>query len=194
MNKKTLFQLVLIFFLILIVFLFYKIFFVTKPQIQETKIESEITDLNKELGSNIIENLKYSSEDIFGNIYTIQAKSAEIASKDEQVIKLIEVEATIDSENQETIYIYSNYADYNRINNNTVFSEKVKIEYDRHLINSDVIVLDFKKNLIEILENVHYMSLNTEIFADKIEIDIISKKLKLSMNNKSKEILVKGKY
>ncbi|MBD1164709.1 hypothetical protein IDG86_02895 [Pelagibacterales bacterium SAG-MED13] len=194
MNKKTLFQLVLIFFLILIVFLFYKIFFVTKPQIQETKIESEITDLNKELGSNIIENLKYSSEDIFGNIYTIQAKSAEIASKDEQVIKLIEVESTIDSENQETIYIYSNYADYNRINNNTVFSEKVKIEYDRHLINSDVIVLDFKKNLIEILENVHYMSLNTEIFADKIEIDIISKKLKLSMNNKSKEILVKGKY
>ena len=194
MNKKTLFQLVLIFFLILIVFLFFKIFFVTKPQIQETKIESEITDLNKELGSNIIENLKYSSEDIFGNIYTIQAKSAEIASKDEQVIKLIEVESTIDSENQETIYIYSNYADYNRINNNTVFSEKVKIEYDRHLINSDVIVLDFKKNLIEILENVHYMSLNTEIFADKIEIDIISKKLKLSMNNKSKEILVKGKY
>ena len=42
--------------------------------------------------------------------------------------------------------------------------------------------LNFTKNLIEIIENVHYMSDNTNIYADKVELDLL-RKMKISMNN-----------
>ena len=192
MSKKKLFQFILIIFLFLLLFVFYKIFFIQKSQIG--KIEIKNNDINNEISSNIIENLKYVSEDVFGNLYVIQAKSAEILTKEEEVIQLVDVEASIDSENQETIFIVSSFADYNKINNNTIFRESVKIEYGNHLINSSMIKLDFQKNLIEILDNVHYRGLDTEIIADKVEIDLIKKKIKLSMNKESEEIFIKGKY
>ena len=192
MSKKKLFQFILIIFLFLLLFVFYKIFFIQKSQIG--KIEIKNNDINNEISSNIIENLKYVSEDVFGNLYVIQAKSAEILTKEEEVIQLVDVEASINSENQETIFIVSSFADYNKINNNTIFRESVKIEYGNHLINSSMIKLNFQKNLIEILDNVHYRGLDTEIIADKVEIDLIKKKIKLSMNKESEEIFIKGKY
>ena len=39
-----------------------------------------------------------------------------------------------------------------------------------------MVKLNFSKNLIEIIENVYYMNNNTEIYADKVELDLIKKK------------------
>lgn len=194
MNKKNLSQLILIVLLFIIVYVFYFNFFKTTTKKSEVEITTENKDINTEINTNVIENLKYVSEDIFGNRYTIEAKSAEIIRDEEEVIKLIDVEATIDSENQDIIYINSDFADYNRINNNTIFQDNIKIMYNNHLINSDIIKLNFQKNMIEILENVHYSSLDTEMYADKVEIDLIDKNLKLSMSNEIDEILIKSNY
>ena len=194
MNKKNLFQLILVVLLFIIVYIFYLNFFKTTTQKNKQEVTTQNKDFNSEINTNVIENLKYVSEDIFGNRYTIEAKSAEIINDEEEVIKLIDVEATIDSENQDIIYINSDYADYNRINNNTVFQDNIKINYGNHLINSDIINLNFQKNMIEILENVHYSSLDTEMYADRVEIDLINKKLKLSMSNGVDEILIKSNY
>ena len=194
MNKKNLSQLILIVLLFIIVYVFYFNFFKTTTKKSEVEITTENKDINSEINTNVIENLKYVSEDIFGNRYTIEAKSAEIIRDEEEVIKLIDVEATIDSDNQDIIYINSDFADYNRINNNTIFQDNIKIMYNNHLINSDIIKLNFQKNMIEILENVHYSSLDTEMYADKVEIDLIDKNLKLSMSNEIDEILIKSNY
>tara|TARA_B100000035_G_scaffold41027_1_gene30855 strand:- start:192 stop:779 length:588 start_codon:yes stop_codon:yes gene_type:complete len=194
MNKKNLSQLILVVLLFIIVYIFYLNFFKTTTQKNKQEVTTQNKDFNSEINTNVIENLKYVSEDIFGNRYTIEAKSAEIINDEEEVIKLIDVEATIDSENQDIIYINSDYADYNRINNNTVFQDNIKINYGNHLINSDIINLNFQKNMIEILENVHYSSLDTEMYADRVEIDLINKKLKLSMSNGVDEILIKSNY
>ena len=194
MNKKNLSQLILVVLLFIIVYIFYLNFFKTTTQKNKQEVTTQNKDFNSEINTNVIENLKYVSEDIFGNRYTIEAKSAEIINDEEEVIKLIDVEATIDSENQDIIYINSDFADYNRINNNTVFQDNIKINYGNHLINSDIINLNFQKNMIEILENVHYSSLDTEMYADRVEIDLINKKLKLSMSNGVDEILIKSNY
>jgi lipopolysaccharide export system protein LptA len=194
MNKKNLSQLILVVLLFIIVYVFYLNFFKTTTKKSKVEITTENKDINTEINTNVIENLKYVSEDIFGNRYTIEAKSAEIIRDEEELIKLIDVEATIDSENQDIIYINSDFADYNRINNNTIFQDNIKIMYNNHLINSDIIKLNFQKNMIEILENVHYSSLDTEMYADKVEIDLIDKNLKLSMSNEIDEILIKSNY
>tara|TARA_B100001559_G_C16335048_1_gene545336 strand:+ start:255 stop:836 length:582 start_codon:yes stop_codon:yes gene_type:complete len=193
MNKKNLIQLMLVVSLIVIVYIFYIYFFVSKPiPKEEVKIENLEIETNDQ--TNVIENLKYISKDLFGNRYIIEAKSAEIIKTKEKTIKLITVNAVIESDKQGKIYISSDFADYNRENNNTIFKENVKIKYANQFITSDIINLNFEKNMVEILGNVHYTNLDTKIYADKVEIDLISKNLKISMNDEIEEVLIEGKY
>tara|TARA_B100000035_G_C21021730_1_gene564345 strand:- start:1431 stop:2033 length:603 start_codon:yes stop_codon:yes gene_type:complete len=200
MNKKIFFQLSLIFLLFLTIFLFYKYFFETdqnstKELANKENVEIvESDDNTQETEANIIENLKYFSEDLFGNKYTIEASSAAIKNKDTENLNLKDVNATIILKNKSIIYIQSKMADYNKINNNTVFRDNVKIVYGKQIIESDIINLNFEKNVIKISQNVYYMNMDTKMYADKIEIDLISNKLKISMNNKKDKILVKSKY
>ena len=102
--------------------------------------------------------------------------------------------AEILRENQDIIYIYSKTANYNKINNNTVFKKKVNVKYGNQTINSEILNLIFKDNLIEILENVYYVDENTKIKADKVEIDLLDKKLKISMINKQDKVNIISKY
>ena len=75
-------------------------------------------------------------------------------------VQLVEVLAKINQQNDETIYINSNFADYNRNNNNTIFKKNVNVQYGDQTINANIINLNFSKNLIEIQENVNYKNKN----------------------------------
>ena len=59
-----------------------------------------------------------------GNTYTVTAQSATLKEDKLNEVQLFEVNAEIARENQEIIYIYSKTANYNKINNNTVFKKK----------------------------------------------------------------------
>ena len=48
----------------------------------------------------------------------------------------------------------------------------------------------FNQNLATISNNVIYKNLNTELFADKIEIDLITKNSKIFMKNNSKKVKI----
>tara|TARA_B100001027_G_scaffold188137_1_gene141130 strand:+ start:1086 stop:1604 length:519 start_codon:yes stop_codon:yes gene_type:complete len=168
-------------------------------KIEKSESENVIIEKNTEnnLNSdnkNIIENLKYISEDLLGNTYTVTAQSATLKEDKLNEVQLFEVNAKIAQENQETIYIYSKTANYNKINNNTVFKKKVAVKYGNQIINSEILNLNFKDNLIEILENVNYVSEITKIKADKVEIDLLNKKLKISMINKKDKVSITSKY
>ena len=164
-----------------------------KPDEINNKIENSVVADNKE-ESNTIENLKYVSEDLLGNTYIINAKSAEVLEDKIDQVKLVEVLAKIIQQNDEIIYINSNFADYNRDNNNTIFKENVSVQYGDQTINANIINLNFSKNLIEIQENVYYKNKNANIKADKIEINFESKKLKISMDKQDDKVEISGKY
>ena len=59
---------------------------------------------------------------------------------------------------------------------------------------SNIINLNFSRNLIEIQENVYYKNKNANIKADKIEINFKSKKLKISMDKQDDKVEISGKY
>ena len=162
----------------------------TKNVLEKKNIETKINDVNK----NIIENLKYVSEDLLGNKYTVTAQSATLKEDKLNEVQLFEVNAEILRENQDTIYIYSKTANYNKINNNTVFKKKVNVKYGNQTINSEILNLNFKDNLIEILQNVDYVNENTKIKADKVEIDLLYKKLKISMIDKNDKVNITSEY
>ena len=200
MDIKKIFQYGLLILLFLVSFLFYFKYFtqdVTKVEnnISEKTIETKNSEVNqKNNDKNIIENLKYISEDLLGNKYTGNAQSGTLKEDKLNEVQLFEVNAEVTRENQEVIYIYSKTANYNKINNNTVFKEKVNVKYGNQTINSEILNLNFESNLIEILQNVYYVNENTKIKADKVEIDLLDKKLKISMIKKKDKVNITSKY
>ena len=200
MDIKKIFQNSLLILLFLVSFLFYyKYFTDDKTKVENNKSEKTTEIINSEVNQkdnnkNIIENLKYISEDLLGNKYIVSAQSASLKEDKLNEVQLFEVNAEVTSENQEVIYIYSKTANYNKINNNTVFKEKVNVKYGNQTINSEILNLNFESNLIEILQNVYYVNENTKIKADKVEIDLLDKKLKISMINKKDKVNITSKY
>ena len=144
--------------------------------------------------SNIIENLRYVSKDLLGNTYIINARSAEVQENKINQVELFEVNAKIIQQNDEIIYINSNFADYNKTNNNTVFKDNVNVKYGYQSIDANIISLDFSKSLIEIQENVYFKNRNAKITADKIELNFENKKMKISMDKQDDKIEIVGKY
>ena len=201
MNKKKLVQFILIIFLLLLTVIFYKKYFQLDKKILESNTDIKVNnekikdkEFNKEKkDANIIENLKYVSEDLLGNTYILSATSAEIIKNDQDNVNLFNVESEIIQNNGEKIEITSNTAKYNRQNNNTLFKENVLVLYGNQTIKANLVKIDFTKNSIEILENVHYTNENLEMFADIVEIDLLKNKLKISMNDQKNKVLISGK-
>ena len=200
METKKVFQYGLLISLIVISLLFYYKYFTEKEKkIENNKAESILEERNSDISENnnnknTIENLKYVSKDLLGNTYTVSAQSATLKEDKLNEIQLYEVNAEIAKENQEIIYIYSQTANYNKINNNTIFKKNVNVKYASQTIDSNILNLNFEDNLIEILENVYYVNENTKIKADKVEIDLLYKKLKISMINKKDKVNITSKY
>ena len=157
-------------------------------------IKKNLDSNQKQLEKNLIENLKYVSEDLLGNTYIVIAQSATLKEDKINEVQLFEVNAEISKKDQEVIYIYSKTANYNKINNNTIFKEEVNVKYGEQTMDSNTLKLDFEDNLIEILDNVYYVNKDTKIKADKVEIDLLSKKLKISMIKNEDKVNIVGKY
>tara|TARA_B100001057_G_scaffold250529_1_gene250779 strand:+ start:1128 stop:1736 length:609 start_codon:yes stop_codon:yes gene_type:complete len=202
MIKKNILQLILITLLVILSGFFYKKYMISNDinkEVLEKKIDPDTTneklivEENKEI-ANVIENLRYVSNDLFGNTYIINAQSAQVDEGKLNQVKLFEVMAKIIQKDNQIIYINSNFADYNRINNNTTFKKNVKVKYGDQSIDADTINLNFSTNLIQIEENVYYKNNNAKVYADKIEIDIETKKLKISMSEQNDKVEIFAKY
>ena len=163
-----------------------------KPFVEEND-EKPFVEENSET-SNIIENLRYVSKDLLGNTYIIKAQSAEVQENKIDQVQLFKVLAKIIQQDDEIIYINSNFADYNKTNNNTVFKDNVNVKYGDQSIDANIINLNFSKNLIEIQEDVYFNNNNAKIRADKIELNFESKKLRISMDKQSENVEIIGKY
>jgi len=199
MISKNIIQYLLLIILIVMSIFFYKKYIESdespsqkQSEIQKNNEEPIIKENNET--SNIIENLRYVSKDLLGNTYIINAQSAEVQENKIDQVQLFEVLAKIIQQDDEVIYINSNFADYNKINNNTVFKDNVNVKYGDQSIDANIINLDFSKNLIEIREDVYFKNKNAKIKADKIELNFESKKLKISMEKQNKNVEIVGKY
>ncbi len=200
MNTKKTVQFILVIFLLLLSLIFYKKYFQVDNKISEVKKETKIDnekikskEINEEKkDANIIQNLRYVSEDLLGNTYILSATSAEIIKDDQDNVNLFEVEGEIIQEDGEKIEITSETAKYNRQNNNTLFKENVLILYGNQTIKANIVDIDFTKNSIEVLENVHYTNENIKMSADIVEIDLLKNKLKISMKDQKNKIQISG--
>ena len=104
------------------------------------------------------------------------------------------MEAIIQFQKSNVILIRSKFAKYNTKNYDTLFNESVSVDYNEHLLKSEFLDLSFEKNLVSIYDNVRYLSGISSLSADKAEIDLLDKRMKISMSNQKDKVKISGEY
>ena len=127
-----------------------------------------------------------------GNRYQITAEQAEVDINNSNVMFLENIIAYIFIKDSGTIKIISDFGKYNSKNYDTIFSKNVIIIFPENKITGDYLDFSFLNSLGTISTNVIYTGDKTDLFADKIEIDLITKDIKVFMNDNTKKILIRG--
>ena len=192
MSKKTVIQLLLISLIFLISIFFYLEYFNNSPKTLKNKVLEEKTNINQNSSSTYIDNIDYVSFDAKGNRYNITAKQSEIKIENPDIMFLTDVIAYILIKDADTVKITSNFGKYNSKNYDTVFSENVIVIYPGHKIAGEYLDFSFLKDLGTISKNVIYSGEKTNLFADKVEINLTTKDTKIFMNDSDKKVLVEG--
>ena len=192
---KTLIQLVLLLILILIIFFISNKYFNTKDKIDVVRNNNSLNiksnnlldnDLEKKNIDNEIINLTYEKFDVRGNKYTIKAKKGILDNKRPNIIHMNIVEASLIYLNNERLIIYSKEAIFNKENFKTTFSNKVKLTFQKQILESDNLEFLIDKNIAIFKDNVKYLNQNIEAFADIININLLTKEIEIKSKNKKK--------
>ena len=201
MKNKSLIQLFLAIVSLVSIYLVYSSFFKKNIYVQENKssiVKSENDKINLEntveedieTEKNIISNLKYVSFDTMGNKYLINSKSAEVNAENEELIKLIDVTAVIYLKERSPIYIESDYAIHNKNVFDTKFYDNVNIRHDKIKISSGNLDLIYNSNLVSLYNITEIYDNNTQLIADKIDFDILTKNVSINMYKKNQKVKI----
>ena len=187
---KRIIQLILFLTLIVISLVFYRIYFQN-----DDKIDNQILIPTNELADsstdNLIKDLKYEDKLDNNSEYIITAEVGEMLyENNKEKVRMQIVIAKLFYQNNLPVTIESNKALYDNSNYDTNFSENVRIKYGDDIIFSDKVDLDFKSNIINIYDNVIYNGIDGSMKADNITINLITKKINVSMNNKKKNVKI----
>ena len=191
MNQKSLIQLILVLLIIVISTSVYLSYFDKKNENLKTntkviKIENKIVK-----NSDYIKNINYTSE-LGGNTYQITARRARIEMNTPDLMFLENIVAYITIKDSEIIKVTSNFGEYNSKNYDTIFSENVVVTYPDHKITGEYLNFSFVNNIGVFSTNIIYTGNKTKMFADKIEIDLITNNTKIFMIDNSKKVLIEG--
>ena len=188
MSKKSLKIFLILLFLILLLIFYLKFF-------NEDKIEKSSLDdsIQKEISSNIIKEISFSSKDKKGNEYILKAKEGEVDLSNDKIIYLKKIKAQVILNSYEEIIIVSDFGKYNIENFDTIFSENVLIQYLHNEITSDYMEFSLNKNLMTISKSVIYSNKDNFLKADAVEFNTDTKKVKIFMHNKSNKVKIISK-
>ena len=191
MNKKTLLQVLLVFLIILISLGFYFKYFNKSSKISDQNKNTEIVDSDQNNSSTYIRNIDYNSYDAKGNRYQITAELSEIKVENSDMMFLTNVIAYVFIKNLDTVKITSNFGKYNSKNYDSIFSENVIVIYQGHKITGEYLDFSFLDNLGIMSIDVVYNGDKANLFADKIEINLKTKDMKIFMDDANKKVLIK---
>ena len=144
MNKRSIITIIVLILVLLSIYWFYNQK-LQKTVNKEIPTTSEATD-KKVYNSNLIKNVEYSSEDLNGNKYMIFAEQGEIDVNNNNIIFLKKVRASVELKDSSRVLISSDYAKYNIINFDTIFSKNISINYLKNMISSDYLDFSIERN------------------------------------------------
>ncbi len=203
MGKKNLIQIFLLILLILITFFVFNVFYKSDKTIKSSKkIEIKVSeDLKSNEGKNVIQDIKYTSNNNNGDIFEILADYGEPSSEVDNLMFLTKVVANIIWNDKSNIKLTSDYANFNTKTFETTFINNVKIFRNDETIFGKELYLVFEQteevlkkspnvdqNLIRISHDVIIKKPGYMLKADILEIDLITKNMKVFMNDKNNKV------
>ena len=199
--RKSYIQIVLVMVCIFSTYLVYESFFKNKSFVQEeseinvkseniliSKSEEKINSDEKEI--NLISNLKYKSFDTMGNEYLINSKSAEVSSKNDELIKLIDVSAKIILKKKSPILIKSDYAMHNKNMFDTKFYGNVSVTHEDIKILSENLDMMYNNNFVSLYNIKEIYDNDIQLKADKIDFDILTKNVTINMYETTEKVKI----
>jgi len=202
MGKKSILQIFLTVILILISYFTFSIYY-KKNDKNPTEAKKEIYEKkNTSEGQNLIQDIKYTSNNVRGDIYEILAEFGESSLENPDLMFLRNVTANIIFKKKENIKVVADFANFNTITFETTFINNVKVARDTEIItgNELYLVLDLNEeiitnnqdkdqNLIRMTDNILFEKPGYSLKADILEIDLISKDIKIFMNKKETKVI-----
>ena len=188
---KKVIQILIILLIILISYLVLNIYFFDKKDISDLYLNENLVIEEDNLNfDNVMENLEYKSSDKSGNNYIIKAKKGKVNFEKENLLILEDVYGEIKLVGKSTIYIYSNFAQYNRNNFDTRFYQNVLVNFEDKRFNCDNLDLFFKDNFGSMYNNIVFVDENTQINADQVNINLLNGDINIKMFQEEKKIKI----
>ena len=192
MDKKSYTQISLI--IVMLVMISY-VYFAYFKSSKEKIVKNANVNFDKKIAKgsdDLISDMSYFSEDSKGNRYEIFSEFGTINPDESNLIFMEKVSAVVYLSNGEKVSINSKKAKYNDDNNDTSFIGTVKMIYGEHVVNSEYLDLSFKNQTANLYDNVKYKNNFSNLSADKIFLDLVSKNTKIQMNDEENNILVRS--
>ena len=184
-SKKSLLQLTLISLgVIIIFFTYFKKDNEQKLEIIENK-KTEVKDDIKE-GLNTFENIEYEGKDANDNKFIINSEYAEFTSEKTNIIYMKKMFCRFFFKDGTILKITSDEGVYNNITNDIEFENNVKMYYLENRLFSEKASFINSENYLLVQDDVVGEGPLGNLAADKVNLDLIDKKMKISMYNESK--------
>ena len=145
---------------------------------------------NKPKINNMIKDIEYLTTDKSGNKYKILATSGRTNSEDNNILDLDNVRGIITSNVRSTIYIVSDFAEYNSSNLSSNFYQNVVINYEDKEITCDYFDVDMQTNIAIAYNNVVVTDPQSIMKAEKILLNINTKVININPDNKKNKVTV----
>ncbi len=181
MRKKIFIQALLILSIIFIFLFVYLNYFKKADKVDILQVEKRNIDQK-----NSLINITYESIDALGRKYVINAESGNFDEQKPDLIFMDDVKARIILLDGSIIHINSLYAEYNTVNYDTKFQKDIKLNFLEHNIFCNNLNIFFKDNLLEAYNDLTYKNQEIVMLADKMEINLLTKNLKIFNFNDGK--------
>ena len=163
---------------------------------KEEKSENENVNIKKETKrnkpeiDNVVKDIEYLTTDKSGNKYKILATSGRTNSENKNILDLDNVRGIITSEGKSTVYIESDFAEYNSSELRSNFYQNVVINYENKEITCDYLDVDMQTNIAIAHNNVVVRDPQSIMKAGKIILNIETKVININPDNKQNKVKV----
>ena len=163
---------------------------------KEEKSENENVNIKKETKrnkpeiDNVVKDIEYLTTDKSGNKYKILATSGRTNSENKNILDLDNVRGIITSEGKSTVYIVSDFAEYNSSELQSNFYQNVVINYENKEITCDYLDVDMQTNIAIAHNNVVVRDPQSIMKAGKIILNIETKVININPENKKDKVTV----
>tara|TARA_B100002051_G_C16736495_1_gene641560 strand:- start:2371 stop:2970 length:600 start_codon:yes stop_codon:yes gene_type:complete len=184
-NKKTIIQILLICSGFLIIFFTY--FYDNKQKNLSKKIIENQTEIEKaEEETSTFENIEYEGLDNNGNKFIVNSEHAEFKPDKTNIIYMRKMFCRFFFKDGTILKITSDKGIYDNISNDMEFEENVEMYYLENRLFSEKASFINSENYLIIQDNVVGVAPEGNLVADKLDFDLTTRKLKISMYNQDK--------